>query len=265
MITRWISENECTGCGVCISACEQSAIHIRQDNKGFYVPIVDDNCIECERCKKVCESRFNNQKKENKDYPKVFASWSIDENIRFISTSGGVVSELSKAILMKNGYVVGAVYGDNCFVYHDIINDIGDISRIQQSKYVQSFCDSIYEKTKKLLEKGFYVLFCGTPCQIAALKAYLSGEEYPFLFTLDFICMGVNSPLAYKLWLSGLEGQFNKRVVNVWFKYKEKGWRSSPFVTKIRFDDGEELVLEKEKNDYMRGFVDLKLFLRNSC
>ena len=37
------------------------------------------------------------------------------------------------------------------------------------------------------------VLFIGTPCQVAGLKAYLRGKTYENLYTVDFVCHGVPS------------------------------------------------------------------------
>ena len=62
--------------------------------------------------------------------------------------------------------------------------------RIQGSKYVQSNINTTYSEIK--LEEGRWVLFTGTPCQIAGLKSYL-GKEYNKLLTADIICHGVPS------------------------------------------------------------------------
>ena len=59
---------------------------------------------------------------------------------------------------------------------------------------------------KEVLDQGKLVLFTGTPCQIEGLYSYL-GKEYDNLITVDVICHGVPSPLAWKKYLSRQENR----------------------------------------------------------
>jgi coenzyme F420-reducing hydrogenase beta subunit len=69
------------------------------------------------------------------------------------------------------------------------------------SKYVQSRIGDTYILTKKFLMSGRKVLFTGTPCQIAGLKAFLQ-KDYDNLLTVDLVCHGVPSPLVWKKYLN---------------------------------------------------------------
>lgn len=69
---------------------------------------------------------------------------------------------------------------------HVIGNTSEDLHKIMGSKYFQSDTQGIYKGVSDLLKRNEKVLFCGTPCQVAALRAYL-GKEYDNLFLLDFI------------------------------------------------------------------------------
>ena len=60
------------------------------------------------------------------------------------------------------------------------------------SKYVQSDIDYIYRDVKKDLNVGKDVLFIGTPCQIAGLKAFLR-KDYEQLYLVNLVCHGVPS------------------------------------------------------------------------
>ena len=75
---------------------------------------------------------------------------------------------------------------------HIAIESPLDIKKIQGSKYMLSNINTTYVEAKKMLNNGKWVLFTGTPCQIAGLKSYL-GNNYDKLITADIICHGVPS------------------------------------------------------------------------
>lgn len=261
MIKSWIERELCTGCGVCENICPQNAIKMKEDSKGFLYPFITDKCIECGKCRTVCDKRTE----EKKNNPLVYAAWSKNEEIRFLSTSGGIFSELAMAVMDMGGVVSGAQYTEDCLVEHEIAIDISEIDQLRQSKYVQSNSKDIYKRIKQYLNSGKEVLFCGTPCQVAALQAYLKEEEKSNLYTIDFICMGVNSPKAYRAWISEIEQEQDKKVRNIWFKYKKKGWKKSPFVTRIQFSDDVWIQVDDKENKFMQAFLKNKAIIRPSC
>ena len=196
--------------------------------------------------------------------PDTYAVWSKDQNIRYCSTSGGAFSEFAKIILADGGLVAGAKYNDDNLVEHDLVDDYEGIEKLRQSKYLSSSLGDVYQKVKSELIIGKSVAFCGSPCQVAGLYAFL-GKEYENLFTMDFICRGMNSPKAFKAWLSEIEQQEGSKATNVWFKYKEGGWKTSPTRTRIDFENGKFKVYEGEENLYMYGYLTSNLYIRPSC
>ena len=106
-------------------------------------------------------------------------------------------------------------------VEHSLVNDVESLDKLKQSKYIQSNAKLIYKQVKEKLQDGKMVAFCGAPCQVAALYAYV-GKDYDNLITFDFICRGMNSPKAFKAWLSEIEKQKESKVSRIWFKYKER-------------------------------------------
>ena len=259
----WLSKVDCTGCGMCANVCPKNAISIEEDSCGFYYPVISNNCINCDACEKACRKRIDVHR-DNYPKPITYATWSQDKDIRFKSTSGGAFSELVLPVLNSNGYVVGAEYDTDNTVKHCVIHNTDDLNRIRQSKYVQSWSGDIYSQVKKLLKDNTCVVFCGTPCQIAALYAYL-GKEYDNLYTIDFVCRGVNSPKAYRAWLSEIEVDNNTRINKVWFKYKVNGWKASPLCTRLDFENGEYVVLNGRENLFMDGYLTSNLYIRPSC
>lgn len=259
-----ISKKVCTGCGACSNICPKKAIKMLEDETGFKYPIIDnDLCVNCGLCKKTCPimQEIHNKKSEK---PEVYAAWSKDKDIRFNSTSGGAFTEIAKQIIKNNGYVIGAKYNQENLVEHAIVNNEEGLEELRQSKYLQSDTKNIYNDTKKILDKGNLVAFCGSPCQIAGLYKFLR-KEYQNLLTIEFICRGMNSPKAYKAWLSEIENKNNKKVKKVWFKYKVNGWKASPKCTRIDFKDETYKVFNGEENLYMQGYLKSNLYIRPSC
>ena len=74
------------------------------------------------------------------------------------------------------------------------------------------------------MDNGIYVLFTGTPYQIAGLKTFL-GKEYNNLITADLICHGVASSIFFEDYIKYLEGKLKGRVIKFIFRDKSKGLR----------------------------------------
>jgi len=123
---------------------------------------------------------------------------------------------------------------------------------------------NIYKEIKSKLSEGRRILFVGSPCQVAGLYNCLT-LEYDNLYTIEFICIGVNSPLVYRKWIDELEKKQKSKISYIWFKYKISGWRESPFCTRIEFEDGNISILNKKNNYYMKGFLQGSYYLRPSC
>ncbi len=196
--------------------------------------------------------------------PDTYAVWSKDKEIRYNSTSGGAFSEFAKVIIAKGGIVAGAKYNVENLVEHAMTDSLAGIEELRQSKYMSSSVGSCYKDVKKELLNGRLVAFCGSPCQVAGLYSFL-GKEYDNLFTMDFICRGMNSPKAFKSWINEIEDQENGKVIRVWFKYKDGGWKTSPRRTRLDFADGTYKVYENERNLYMHGYLYSNLYIRKCC
>lgn len=254
----------CTGCGACVNACPKKCINMVPDESGFIYPkVIYDNCINCEVCSTICPM-VNMPHIEENETPQVYAVWSKDKDVRYTSTSGGVFSELAFSILDLEGMVVGAAYNKSNLVEHILIEKREEVNLIRQSKYIQSDTLFVYQEIKQALNFGRIVLFCGAPCQVAALKSFLR-MPYDGLYTADFICRGMNSPKAYLYWLRELEEIHHSKVTKVWFKYKLNGWKKSPRCTRIDFENGTNCVANAEHNYFMKGYLEGNLYLRPSC
>lgn len=260
----WLEKSECTGCGACENICPRSAITMEIDETGFIYPTIGETCVDCNLCEKICKNRKLYQAKRF-EVPKTYALWSKNKEVRFNSTSGGAFTELAKIILANNGLVAGACYNEENMVEHILIEKEDELPRIRQSKYIQSNPLHIYSDIKRHLNQGRLVAFCGAPCQVAGLYAFLGNKEYENLVTFDFICRGMNSPKAFRSWLDEIEAEEKSKVTRVWFKYKEGGWKSSPKRARLDFEDGHYVVKSGEANLFMHGYLSNNLYIRPSC
>ncbi|WP_080804105.1 Coenzyme F420 hydrogenase/dehydrogenase, beta subunit C-terminal domain [Arabiibacter massiliensis] len=261
----WLSAQECSGCGACANACPVDAISMEFAEDGFRYPVISGACVDCDKCERTCVAvhRFSSGYEMR---PDTFAVWSKSEEARFASTSGGAFTELANAVLAEGGAVFGALYGSRCDVKHGAADDAEGLKGLRQSKYVQSDIGFAFREVKQRLDEGRMVAFCGAPCQVAGLRAFLGRRaDTDKLVAFDFVCRGVNSPKAYRAWLDELESAKGASVAKVWFKYKVGGWKTSPVRTRIEFDDGSDMVLDGESNLFMRGYLESNLFLRPSC
>lgn len=258
-----LNMNQCTGCCLCANGCPVEAISMKEDKNGFLYPHINNKlCIDCGKCTELCDGR--NEQYISDVEKRAYAVWSKNSEIRYKSTSGGAFSEFAKYVLLNDGVVAGAAYNECNQVDHILIDNLEQLSLVRQSKYIQSDSKDIYKKVKYALDNGKLVLFCGTPCQLAALKSYLN-KDYEKLFLMSFICLGVNSPKALRAWLEEIEQKENNSVQRVWFKYKKHGWHKSPLCTRLDFKDGSHKVYFGDENTFMKGYIRYHLYIRPSC
>lgn len=256
-----IGHDICTGCMMCADICPIKAISF-PISKGFWYPeVCEDLCVDCGLCAKKCPAL--REAPVTAETPiACFGVKSRNEQIRWHSTSGGFFSELAKSWMSERGFCAGAVYGDDQEIIHSLESDIESIKSLRQSKYVQSNTQGIYKLVKSKLLTGSKVLFCGTPCQIEAMYAYL-GKKYDNLMTMDFVCLGICSPFVYRKYLDMLEYKYKSKIVKVWFKNKTEGWRS--IGTYIQFANGKQYFRTGSSDLFMIAFVSDALSMRKSC
>lgn len=197
----------CMGCGVCEVVCPVDCISMCEDDEGFLVPAVAvAHCVSCSRCLRVCPAS-NDLTLGKSERSVVFRS--LDPSTQE-SSSGGAAYELGKLMIERGGAVVACVLDERGVACHTVMDDVASLSKAQGSKYVQSDARNGYRFCGEMLGKGKEVLFIGTPCQVAAVRALYPDERG--LVTCDLICHGVPSP---GFWRRELEWQNSKgRLIN---------------------------------------------------
>lgn len=259
-----INEKEkqtCSGCSACANICPNNCIEMRLDKQGFRYPHINhEKCIHCGLCDKVCENA--SLKTVASILPKGFAAFAKNDELRLSSSSGGVFTLLADKALEKDGTVVGAAFSEDFRTVRHLVADTKeDIKAFRSSKYLQSTIGDTFKKIRRQLKKGRYVLFSGTPCQVAGLKAFLQ-TDYDNLLCVDIICHGVPSPKVWAKYCDEIEYKCKGKITSVNFRQKKFGWEN--FGMDLSFKGGKQLYLSKEEDPYLRLFLK-NYILRPSC
>ncbi|QOX65170.1 4Fe-4S dicluster domain-containing protein [Anoxybacterium hadale] len=269
-----IGTSFCTGCKMCGDLCPCEAISFATDKRGFWYPVVDpETCIGCGVCIEACPESgkclFHRDLggslrcQWSMNPPTVYAAWVKDNLLRLRSTSGGLFSALAGDCLARGGAVAACRYTEDWKgAFHWVCQTQEELEMLIGSKYFQSDTGGIFREIKSLLDRDVEVLFCGTPCQSAALQSFL-GTFYDKLTTVDFVCRGINSPEVYRRYLSELEEKYQSPVKSVHMKNKRLGWESLGF--SVRFQNGKEYFRQGKDDAWVRGYLKKSLFTRPSC
>lgn len=120
-IAQVVNSGLCTGCGTCAGVCPSKAIKMRISN-GLYLPKMEEGkCTNCGLCVKSCpgysvnfgelNSRIFGKQPENillGNFLECYVGHSNDKDIRYNSSSGGIVTHLLVFALQK-GIIDGAL------------------------------------------------------------------------------------------------------------------------------------------------------------
>lgn len=241
-------KTKCCGCRSCEQICPTRCITMEEDNEGYLYPLLDrDNCINCGKCELHCPIYHPHIESE------VQTAYGFIHDLKEItdkSSSGGAFHAFSEYILQKNGVVFGCILDEKLKAKHVCAKDFQELEPMHGSKYVQSDTEQTYSQTKEYLEAGRMVLYTGTPCQIAGLRAFLN-NDYEHLITVDVVCHGVPSPKLFSKYLGWSKKKYGEDCIGFSFRNKQFNWEDSPlkYIT-----INKEIMIPIEKCPYMYGF-----------
>ena len=184
--------DKCTACYACQAVCPREAIDIRKDGFGRTLPVIDpERCVRCGMCARTCPQR----KELDTSIPAAcYAAQVGDPEKRACSSSGAIAAVLTERMITEDAVVCGSA-GEKDMARHVCATDAKEAEAFRGSKYVQSDMDGIAREIAGRLKKGETVVFFGTPCQVAGVRA-AAGKNAGKLYCVDIICHGV-PPMAY--------------------------------------------------------------------
>ncbi|NOQ22434.1 MAG: hypothetical protein GQ565_07275 [Candidatus Aegiribacteria sp.] len=175
----------CCQCGICLAVCPVSALSSQPaDNGLFTIGCNEKVCVNCGRCSIVCPAQDLPYKKLTEDTWAAIKSCllghTLDNKLRFTSSSGGVVRTIIHELLEKD--LVDVAYclvdvPETPWVKGEYIEKEFDVSRISNSTY-----RSVpFLKNCITLAPGTKLLVIGTNCQLLAIEHFYRGSDVELL------------------------------------------------------------------------------------
>ena len=257
-----MNNKECTGCGLCAKKCPKKCIKMCLNSEGFYYPVIDKTkCINCNLCKKNCPLKLKLEKNLN---ARTYALQLKNKKKLNKCASGGAFYSIATTILKKGGVVIGVGRNKDLSIEFKFINKKSDLYKVQNSKYFQcNLTNDIYDKINEIIKNKF-VLFSGTPCQVAAVKTFFqNNNNKDNLITLEILCQGVPSYKTIKYFYDYYEKKEKSKLIDHQFRSKNK-YVGRDYLSIYEYENG----TKKEfvgGNDILTLSFQRFLFLRNSC
>lgn len=289
VITKVVNKDLCTGCGVCITECDNT-LAIKYNNDGFFVPELVGNCVDSGNCIKVCpfnddhiklykdEDDINAQirKKEKHqiikdkylgDHIGIYAGHSVKNRVN--SSSGGIATYILTK-MFENGYIDHVISVDesknkiNGFYEYSISSSSKDISKSAKTKYYPVNLSKVLNIVENT-DARFAIT--GVPCFIKSIR--LKQKKHPHLekrivFLLGIFCGGLKSKF-YTDYLIG-KTNFDERNLSdakPLYRINNKSSKSSDYSFGVINTDNEGIAKIRMKS--LPDMWGTGLFKSNAC
>lgn len=265
MYLKTTDKKQCYGCKVCAEICPQKCITFKEDTEHFLYPVINkEKCVNCGLCVKVCP--FDNKKFCKKEDIRAYAGKYDSEDVLAKSSSGGAFTAIYKILINKGYTVFGVRWTEEYKVIHDSAITEEQCESFRKSKYVLSDTNHFFDKIKNILLEGGKVLFTGTPCQCAALNAFLKLKRISFenIIIIDLICHGAPSQYIFDKYI-------NEKIDVSKSRYKYQFKNKIPYGGKVNSrtatltdENGNIQILTTKNDPFLKGYYG-RLFYRPSC
>lgn len=264
---------ECTSCSMCSAVCPADAIHVHLDKDGFYRPLINNKCIDCGLCTKVCYKFDDKIKMTTDDQLSFYSLYGAAVKDSFLlqhTTSGGIADILAKTLIAQGYKCIGVKYDNKTNSAKSYIaHDASETDCFRGSKYIQSYSEEAFKQLVqdfKRNKKIKYAVF-GLPCQIYAINRYLTLRELrEHCILIDLFCHGcpsLNSWSKYIKYILKKSGGSEIKSVN--FRSKIRGWGSGFYLTEIDVEGTSTPIIGKIGADPFFELFFSNIILNASC
>lgn len=280
-ISYTVSHSLCTGCGICEGTCPSHAIQM-QVKDGRFIPHVDASLCKnekgCHRCYDACAglgidivqiAKDDLSSEETKQdgfvgsYISCHTGHSTDEDIRYHSASGGMVSQMLIWLLEK-GYVQGAVVtkfdpSNELLVNSFVATTKEEILAAKSSKYSPVTLNTAIQDIKS--REGKFVIV-GVPCHIQGFRKY---EKLDKRFKEKiFGYFGIYCSCGRTFYLT--EYAFRERGIDknllTYFAYRDEGCLGS-MVARQRPTGIRITIIRSEHSSFRRDVISASTIMQN--
>jgi coenzyme F420 hydrogenase subunit beta len=204
MIDKIVKNELCNSCGICYSVCPNEAIRFEKTAKSYHFRVDSAKCSHCGRCLNICPGVKVEFKKLNRfvfgqtasnnllgNFKKCYLGYSKNKKIRFLASSGGIVTSLLIYLLEKkivDGVLVTGMSKINPLEPEIFIayNKKGILKAVG-SKYLPVPLNIGLKEVLKTKKKKFAVV--GLPCHLQGIrKVQIENRE---LRKKIFLCLGL--------------------------------------------------------------------------
>jgi coenzyme F420 hydrogenase subunit beta len=236
-----ISEDLCSLCGACVSACTEDAIEIID-----YTPKLTKECINCASCYLICPKTRLFRPYEFTSKERIISARSMKKEILSSTKQGGAATSLLVYALEKGIIDCAIVMVDNTPVLATTQDDIIKASGV---KFGISPNVSFL---RKAIEEGYSkIALVGVPCNVTAVRNIQSIGLEELKLVLGVFCPRGShpekKPVACKF-CTDYTAELSD--ISVGSTGAEKGWRT----VIIRTETGEELF----KGALREGYIQVK-------
>lgn len=262
-----IDSGICVGCGICAQTCPTNALQIRFDNKiGIYQASLNtERCSNCGLCVNVCPFVTRKQPETEKIYPKVFLSFSKNENLRYKAASGGSISQilitLLKLDIIDGALIVRSQKSRSLTYEYYIATNRFDILNSKGSLYAPVSAYNIPSLLRNV-PNDFRLAFIGLPCIISGLHKLKQLEPSltsKVVLKIGLFCGRMPNMFATEYLLHKLKINSDS-VLRI--NYRDAGW---PGNITIYLKNGDKVEVPYESNLGMKTLFSSSLFLPKSC
>lgn len=252
----------CMGCGICRVGCPNDAIRITKDSaRGLFRPEIDAQlCTDCMYCLKVCPglgfdftnsarglySEDQDRASESKE-SRCYIGYALEEDIRYSSSSGGMVTALLIEAL-ESKLIDGA-----------LVTKFSDADPLETVAFVATTPEEIISATgskycpvhlgdalNEIRHKDGRFAVVGLSCHIQGIRKLQDNDKFwrdKIVFCIGLYCLNSNSFNAtlYYLQANGINYQDVSSI-----QYRGMGWPGKIVVT---LSDGSSKIFNRGPNE----------------